>query len=188
MKILSIKYLFEYERTFLKLITLDWLVKKTRAYTLHAWFSLGFKVKPRQNHTLPLFAQFVTKNPGGKVSSGVFCLRLGAKNWCKSPYVCCDIPQTFSHHDMTWHVNKYTQRVTLISDVNLFTIKNVLFVSFNLHIFLWYFSADFQANSCTKSAEKSQRPRMDIDKKSLPPIIMRKDLNEKSENHHSLTS
>ena len=40
-------------------------------------------VKPRQNHTLPLFAQFVTKNPGGKVSSGVFCLRLGAKNWCK---------------------------------------------------------------------------------------------------------
>ena len=54
-------------------------------------------------------------------------------------------------------------------------------VSFALHIFLWYFSADFQANFCTKSAEKSQRPRMDIDKK----IMLRKDLNEISENHHS---
>ena len=58
------------------LISKKKLAHSLSKYTLHAWFSLGFKVKPRQNHTLPLFAQFVTKNPGGKVSSGVFCLRL----------------------------------------------------------------------------------------------------------------
>ena len=104
MKILSIKYLFENKRTLVKLTTLDWLVKKNKAYTLHAWFSLGFQVKPRQNHTLPLFAQFVTKNPGGKVSSGVFCLRLGAKNCCKlgvNLHMCAVISRKLSL-TMTW--------------------------------------------------------------------------------------
>ena len=110
-KISSMKYLFEYDKWQYEIGKINHfgLISKKIAhslikYTLHAWFSLGFKVKPRQNHTLPLFAQFVTKNPGGKVSSGVFCLRLGAKNCCKlgvNLHMCAVISRKLSL-TMTW--------------------------------------------------------------------------------------